>query len=367
MLIMAAAPFPYDLGIGPVKIALSDVSLVLAIPVMLARARRPIGRLLRNPVLPGIAAYFLVCVISIAVNGEFGAAIPSMIQMFLYLVLAMCVYAASVDDRQIFFSGLYGLLASGVVLALLKLSTGEMYLLGLHKNSVGSSMAFFVIVSTELWLASSGDRKRRRTLGIILALMVAALVVSLSRGAWLGAFIGVVLILLLRARWRILIRLAAVAIPVIGLCWLILPEAQKDYATDLSSAAHNVKARLMSIEFAYSQFERSPLIGVGVGLRKQYDATNLIMSTLAETGILGVATFGLILAGFAWAVWRARQSITLADPRFSLLAIGAGLFLAKLMHGMVDHFWGRGALPAWIGGGIALWVYATRHDRTAKQ
>jgi len=363
MLMMASAPFPYDLGVGSVKIALSDISLVLAVPVLAARARRPIGRLLGNPALPGILLYFLICCVSTVINGELRAALPSMIQMFLYLVLAFCVYGACIEDQNVFYAGLYGLLASGVFLAVLKLVSGEMYLMGLHKNSIGASLAFAAIVAVELWLASSGNRRRRRMLGVVVALILAALVASLSRGAWLGTLSGIMLILLLRARFLVIARVALVAVPAIALCWAFLPDASKEYAVDLSSTAHNVKTRLMSLQFAYERFSDNPLLGVGVGLRKQYDATNLIMSTMAETGVLGLAALLLIVAGFIFAVWRARRQVTPLDPRFSLLAIGSALFIAKLMHGMVDHFWGRGSLPCWIGGGAALWVFACRREK----
>jgi putative inorganic carbon (hco3(-)) transporter len=357
MLMLASSPFAYDLGVGPVKIALSDISLVLAMPVLMARARQPLSKLLRLPVLAPALLYFGVCAASTILNGAISEAITSMVQMGLYLIVTIFVFSCCVRDPKTLYSAMYGLVLAGVVLAGIRLITGDMFAIGLHKNSIGSSLAFATIAALELWLGSVGNRRRRRLFGSALVLILLALVTSLSRGAWLGAIVGAVIILLLRARFRLTLRFALLAIPVVVTCWIFLPAEAKEYATDFSAAAHNVKARLMSIDFAYSVFSTSPLLGVGVGLRKQYDATNIIMSTLAETGVVGVTTFLLIFVAFGYAVWRARLSLRVTDPHFSLLAIGTALMCCKLAHGMVDHFWGRGALPAWAGAGMALAVY----------
>jgi O-antigen ligase len=145
--------------------------------------------------------------------------------------------------------------------------------------------------------------------------------------------------------------------PLVMVCWLLLPAESREYASDLSASAHNVHARLVSIEFALAEFKTSPIYGVGVGLRKTYDATNLVMSTLAETGVLGLASFVSIfitLAGMA--VYSARR-LDADDLAFSLMVLGAGLVTCKLVHGMVDHYWGRGILPAWAGAGMVAFAY----------
>jgi hypothetical protein len=354
-LMLASAPFCYDLGLGPAHIALSDISMVLALPVLLIRATNPFGRFLRNPVLPAVGAYFVVCIFSIVANGDFTDALTSMVQMGLYLIVAVFVFSSCIDDRRVILSGLYGLLVSCAMLAVLKLCTNSLYILGLHKNSVGSSLSYGVIVAAELWISSTG--RRRRILSGVLVLLLAGLVSSLSRGAWIGALAGIMLILLLRKQFTLLARITALAVPTLVVFWLLLPAQAKEYATDLNADSYNVKARLKSIDFAYSYFASHPVLGAGVGLRKEYDATNLVMSTLAETGVAGLATFLLIYVVFGWMIWRARSAIVVTSPLFSLLALGSALVLCQFLHGMVDHFWSRGCLPPWAGLGTASFVY----------
>jgi O-antigen ligase len=277
-----------------------------------------------------------------------------MVQMAMYLIVAVFVFSACLDDPNVMYSGWYGLLASCVFLAVAKLSTNDLYILGLHKNSIGTSLSYGVIVAVELWISSQG--RQRQVLGVLLAVLLGGLLSSLCRGAWLGAVGGVMLILLLHRQFRLFARAAALAVPILALCWVLLPDQAKDYASDISLDAYNVKTRLASIDLAYGFFQNNPVLGAGVGLRKEYDATNVVMSTLAETGVMGLVAFVSIYASFGWAVWRARARIVITNPLFPLLAIGSALALCQLLHGMVDHFWGRGSLPAWAGVGMAMYV-----------
>jgi O-antigen ligase len=185
---------------------------------------------------------------------------------------------------------------------------------------------------------------------------MAGLLSSLSRGAWLGAMGGVLVILLLRARFTLFARVIGIGIPVVVACWFMLPAQAQDYASDFSVTANNIRARFDSLNLAYGYFQSNPLLGVGVGLRKEYDATNLVMSTLAETGVTGLLAFTSIYVCFAFAIWRSRSRLGVNDRSFSLLAIGSALAMCQLLHGMVDHFWSRGCLPAWAGMGFVVWA-----------
>jgi cell division protein FtsW (lipid II flippase) len=126
---------------------------------------------------------------------------------------------------------------------------------------------------------------------------------------------------------------------------------------DISTSSQSTQARFQSIDISREQFLHSPLIGVGVGFRKVYDSTNLIMSTLAETGVLGLLTFLSIFIAFACMVFRAWQRLKENDPAISLLSIGAALSLSSFVHGCVDHYWNRGLFPVWASMGLAIHAY----------
>ena len=59
-----------------------------------------------------------------------------------------------------------------------------------------------MIVGTELWFAAKGRRKH--ILSLALAIIAAGLFFSLSRGAWLGAVIGIFVLIALRRQFRLL-------------------------------------------------------------------------------------------------------------------------------------------------------------------
>jgi O-antigen ligase len=198
---------------------------------------------------------------------------------------------------------------------------------------------------------------------VVLTMLTIGLIFTLSRGAWVGAAAGILVIFSLRGQWKTSLKILLLLAPAIIVVWLMLPEGSREYATDLDASAYNIKARWVSIDFAMGYFKSSPIIGVGVGLRKIYDATNLVMSTLAETGVIGLAAFLSIFCTLLWMAWKASRRLSPDDATRSLLLIGIGLVICKFVHGLVDHYWSRGILPAWAGAGMV--VYAYRKARKA--
>jgi len=354
-LMFAAAPFPYDLGGGPVKMALAEINLVLAAPVLFIRTIARRRRFVHSPIKWPVLAYFAVCVISSVIHGITNEGIVSMAQMALYMILAVFVFSSCVRENRLYYAAFYGLLFSAAAVAVLAVATRQSYVLGVHKNAVGTNLAYAVIVCGELWLAEP-RRSHKRLLGLLGCLLVGGLVFSLSRGAWVGAAAGLAVITAMRRQFKLLLPGALLAGMVIAVFWQLLPRHDQEYATALGSGAYNVQTRLVSIEYAMRYFQTSPVLGVGVGLRKQYDATNVIVSTLAETGYLGLLTFLSIFVAFGTSVWRARGRLRIGDPLFSLLAIGLALMVCQFLHGCVDHYWSRVLLVVWGAAGMAIYA-----------
>jgi hypothetical protein len=357
-LMFGTAPFVWDIGGGPVKMAASEIAMVVAFPAFLLLGR---ARPRFHPLWWPILAYLLVCAASILLNGEVGPSISTIVQMIVYMVIAVFMFSSCIRDPRELDAAMYAMLGANLILVLALLISRSNYVWGLHKNSIGTHLAFAVVVATEMCVRAAAsarsERRRLRTLMVVLALLAVGLVFTLSRGAWVGTASGILVMFALRGRLLGSLRFAMLLAPLVMVCWLLLPAESREYASDLSASAHNVHARLVSIEFALAEFKTSPIYGVGVGLRKTYDATNLVMSTLAETGVLGLASFVSIfitLAGMA--VYSARR-LDADDLAFSLMVLGAGLVTCKLVHGMVDHYWGRGILPAWAGAGMVAFAY----------
>ena len=213
-------------------------------------------------------------------------------------------------------------------------------------------MACCLVVAVDQWLRSKAVM-RLVFVGLI-GLIGFALILVLSRGAWMAAAVGVAYLMIWKGRFGALVKLSFLLIPVIGFSWGLLPDESKAYAFGFDPSRYNIKARHLNDEFAKSEWDSSPWLGVGVGLRKEYDATNVFWLTLAETGPVGVSAFfgahGAVLLG----LWRRRRAVkgTPADPA---MGVAGALLLGKLVHGMVDHYWSRGAITiAWGSVGLAL-------------
>jgi hypothetical protein len=381
MLIFALAPFQNDIGAmghapdpndpagdsgdsgggGGPHFSMAEINLMLA-AILFVLKRRP---LLFGPALVPTLMYFGVCMFSSFLSWR-PTTMTSMVQMGLYIIIAVAVFTSLGRDERDFTLSFYGLLAVGLVLAIAVLVTHSGYVLNLHKNGVGGSLSCAVIVATELWLAAPTP-KRKMLMAWILGILVAGLFFGLSRGGWIGAGVGIALLLAMRGEFKTLLKVLFVFVPLLTLCWFLLPEKSRDYTTGLSAKNENIQMRYNSVEFAREQFDTNPYLGVGVGLRKEYDATNLFWLTLAETGVPGALTFLFLQFSIIAMVWKTQKRLRRDDPLYSAVAIGGALLLGRLIHGMVDHYWSRGAITiAWAGVGMATYGYLIVRQRDAR-
>lgn len=359
VLIIALAPFNYDISTGgPLRFSLGEINLLLSGVVFLMRGRR----IRLGPLAGPSAAYLLLGVFSSLMSWR-DTSLVSLIQMTIYLTVAVLVFTSFVTDAKDFRLAFIGLIIGGLVLAIAVIKARSGYVLNLHKNSVGASLSCCVIVAAELWFASTRARTRNMISASLLVL-VAGLFFSLSRGAWLATASGIVILLGMRREFGVLLRLGIVMVPVVAVCWSLLPDKGKTYATDLSSENWNVKMRFESIEIARKSFERDRLFGVGVGLRKEYDATNVVWLTLAETGVFGLGAFLLLHMTVLRMAWKTHLHLHRNDPLFSATALGAALIVGKFIHGLVDHYWSRGPLLiTWAAAGMATHAFIVVRSR----
>lgn len=360
LLIFASAPFQNDVsGGGEAKFSIAEIHLILALPLFLAQRRR----LSIGPIGWPVAAYFAIGIVSSILTWRGGAAITSFAQMFLFLVVVVMLFSSLAERPEQMRLALYGLIGVALFFAVVLLALRQQYVLGIHKNGIGGSMSVAFLVCLELWF-NERTTWRKWVLAGSLALIAAGLMITLSRGSWLGAALGAGLIFAMRRQWALMARAGLMLLPVLWLAWSALPSEQRDYASSFGKDRRNIEARYTNIETARFYFNQSPGIGVGVGLRKQFDATNLAWTTLAETGVLGLVALASIHAAFFAMVWRTQGRLDRGDPLYSLVAIGGALILARLAHGMVDHYWARGpTMMAWAGAGMATGAYFALPER----
>ena len=352
-LTFACAPFPNELlgESSPLKFSLAEVNLLLSVPILLLRGKRWVG----GSVLLASLGYIGVGLGCSLLNWR-STTLMALIQVALYLIYAVALYgtlAKSEDDYRTCF---HGFIASSLVLAVAVTVSGSAFVFGIHKNNCGSAISAALLISLELWFQAR-TRGWRTVYQLACLVLGIGLVTSVSRGSWLAAVVGMLVIFALRRQFVLMLRTMVVLTVLAAACWSILPQEKKDYVMGLSKDDWNIKMRYQSRDFAMEQFEKSPVVGVGVGLRKEYDATNFVFCTLAETGVVGLAAFSLLMGVVGWNIWQTHRKVPRKSFSFSVLAIAGALLLGKLAHGMVDHYWVRGTLmAAWASAGMVMRV-----------
>lgn len=352
--IVAVTPFVQDLGVGlPIKFSLAEIHLLLAFIVyvvkgVLTRSNRFIG-----PLTFPVMIYLAVLTWTSLRSNLEAEGIKALVQTFVTCGVTVAVFANMVTDAESMVRSFIWIPVFCVPIAVLEIVTGSFNVLGLHKNSIGGSMAAGVIILANLWY-SKVEYTGKRYLIWLLLVLAGGLLLSLSRGAWIGTIVGLTVSGLLWGRITLVIRTLLASVPVLLVLWFLLPSEKREYATGFQADRENIKVRMKTQENLQEIIFQEPVFGVGIGLRKQVDATNFVLVTLAESGVIGlvaiICVFGTILkVGFTVCRSDTNQRFVLCG------ALAVGLLACKVGHGMVDHFWGRGnGTVVWASIGLML-------------
>lgn len=359
VLLLAAVPVAHNVVPAGVNLSVVEVGLMVSAAGALAGWARRMG-----PLLPAVLAYLAICLVSMGIEFRGKDAVVSVIQTGVYLVLAVVVFHRYVrSERQLLLTAL-GLMGTSLLLNLMSLAQGGGgYVFGIHKNNLGATTAAATVAAMAVWLHVRQTGKPGRWTWVLVVLSV-GLFMTLSRGAWAAAAVGGLTLAAVYRQWRVAGVLAVLGAVVATLGFFFLPESKQAYVLgSVDTEAHSFGTREANAEIAMDYFWQSPVVGRGVGLRKQHDATNVVLFTLAETGLVGLLAF---LAIHLSATKHLMRTYRLAAPG-SLTLMAAGLALALVLgrfaHGLVDHYWSRGAITtAWCMTGAALSLVAVRRS-----
>jgi hypothetical protein len=215
--------------------------------------------------------------------------------------------------------------------------------LGLNKNFIGAQLATALILIVVA----------RRRLGLprmlwiaAVVLVSAALLASQSRGAELGAALGLLVGFVLSPGshgrgWRLVSAAVAIA-----LAWFAFTSISAELRLERSNLDNSSIGVRVNVEKATRDLWRtSPVDGVGLkyfmtgnyGYYAQA-ANNVVDNELAESGVFGVAGFVALQGAAALAGWRRRRN----GP---LVVAGLAMTVGLLLHGMIDIYWTAGTVP----------------------
>ena len=211
-------------------------------------------------------------------------------------------------------------------------------------NALGGLMIMLLVLTVPQLFAASPLLKRVWIISAVL-LMGLALLLSFSRGSFVGA--GLALIAIGVLRYRKVLALGIVALALI----LILPQTQ-GYVTHFfdglqvldDAAASDLSTQMRVGEYtdALILIQRYPVLGVGFTGTPDIDiylkVANLYLMMTAEMGVVGLSVFLVIMAVLFISGWRVRRAARQLPELEPLWWGFHGALLAALISGLFDHY-----------------------------
>jgi O-antigen ligase len=300
--------------------------------------RAPNKRVLHFPLLLPMATFYLASVLASATAADPWLSFKDLRNIFEPAFFFLLVNHVSGDERAATFS--YILIAAATLMAVYGLmqSMAEGAAFRVHGTmSIYMTFAGILMLSALVVMAQLLFFPRGRWFwGLVgsLALLIAALVMTHTRGAWIGFAAGAALILGCRQK-RLLLALPVVAVAV----FLAAPEAVRVRIRSIIDPQDvTARERLYMWGSGVQIVRDHPWTGVGInGVKSVYQAykhpnavrdqrahlhSNLFQIA-AERGLIGVACWLWIWVAFygqAWTIFRVRGPDT---PRASALVVGS--------------------------------------------
>ncbi len=252
-------------------------------------------------------------------------------------------------------------------------------------NTAGGVYAIAAIFALAL-LQEQSRWKRKMFLWFLFLACTTGLLLTYSRGAYLGFMAGALLILPVRKLGRVMKIALLAAVPTVAL--VMMTSKVLDRIDTMTDPYHNTNAyRLAVWDDAITCFELSPLVGIGFGrfndrmvqfkgvkhlawvgvhgeiVNNDAHAHNSYLHFLAEGGIIGLA-----LSLYVW--WCAWTELSLLARRLRKTEMYAVCGAAKaclavvLMTAMTEHMLGRGSVILVLMGVVGMTLAAARAEWT---
>lgn len=251
-------------------------------------------------------------------------------------------------------------------------------------------------LALEHWTVFLGGAGRRRgalawatAYTLATGVLAAGILASWSRGAWLGAAVGVLVVVVLRSRrGAVVAGVAVLGLAIAALLGSLSPEAVPEpvmarvqdiptyfgltdiLAQPVTDENFAVAERMAYWVAAQRMWEVSPWLGVGPGNfgvvypevrlprweEPQGHAHNVYLNVLGEMGLAGLAAYVLLWAVTVVWVWRrvrqAQRTGTAAGRWYAALGIGVLGVVAHLsVHNLVDSLYVQGMVLL-----LGLWL-----------
>ncbi|MFZ5951008.1 MAG: O-antigen ligase family protein [Candidatus Rifleibacteriota bacterium] len=361
--------------VGNFSISLSQISLGLALISTVILHRRGELELRPAPLAAPFMFIALAGLLSVFVAGEKMRALTEMKKFFVILVFYLAWWPPiSADFKKKLLTGFVITATLTSILALHNVAMGKMLndrARGFFSTSItfGECQAMVAIVIITWLLAGTATRKGAVGLAVSGLLVIASMISTMSRGAWLGFAAGL-LVLMIRFPRRMLPIMFAVALVSAPVIWFTPALRSRIEAFDIrknleamsrpmtkedSAAMVSNYLRMNIWQQGFRMTENRSVFGVGLNnvkkefyelasdYEKQHDFLifghqhSNFMQFYAMTGLLGLCAFFIFLV----TVFKFLLNFFPADNWNTRMAMGSvAVFTAFILTGLTEYSWG---------------------------
>ncbi len=220
-------------------------------------------------------------------------------------------------------------------------------------NSLGGLLGMIIPVMVS-YIIYGHTKKIILVIGLVISFI--AMMFTFTRGAWVGSFVGVFIILVLRYRLRALLLFV-----IFPLLLTIKPIRDRIY---FSFSKNFDSGRRDMWEKTFLMLKEKPWLGSGINTfqlrfynaaekKEHFHSHNVVLNTTVETGIIGGIL--IIILMFQIFMFVVRLSKTVSKENFPLVMGILGSVIDFYIHGLVDNvFRGETGYLFWFFIGMAI-------------
>lgn len=305
-----------------------------------------------------IFAYLIINLLSLVFTTNFYISLRALIGKLAEYILIYFLAVETINTKERLRNMLAILLASAAIIAIdgvaqqytkVDILRGRpMALNGItgpfkNQNDLGSFISLVFPISLSFLFFTKKNKKKLFML-VVSSILLACLIATYSRGAWVGVLMGVFAILFLKKK-----RLIPIFLTGLIILFFLLPPSLKYRASQIFNfREHTVTHRHMLWNTAIDMTRAHPITGQGVGTfmynfakyrprgnEGVYYAHNCFLQIAAEVGLFGLAAFIWILAAFFYNAFNTIKYLKDGFHLAALMGLTGGL-IAFLIHSAVD-------------------------------
>lgn len=373
--LLASTAIPHSILPGGIQVSFSDLYLIFAFVLLLIINQYKFN--VPNTYSVIAIIYVTLAALSLIWAQDYNKGITRLFQYFEFMIITVFVFYnikhihyKKMLNGYVFISAVLSLVA--ITFYITQGGSGPVYILGYHKNALGTVLGTSIPIVLGLYFLSKEERvtsesvkKERKRFKIKLstkqkvpgkkiylicfAIILIGLVTTLSRGALLGSIAAIFVLLFFMGK----IKQIFIIVPLLAACisiYLYFAPSYLEQATafDKFSSAYS---RVTIFDDATKKIKEHPILGEGVGNYfieipwihfSQDDPNNVFLLNLVEMGLVGLVIFILlILCIFIYALNNKKKHKYNNKVKI-LNAILISTFTARLVHIQVDVSWVRG-------------------------